>query len=193
MAGRVVRCGLFLALCMLGLAATAHAQAYKWQDEEGRLHFTDDPSDIPARFRKQVQQLDLPEPTYTPQAQGAPQASGADGEFARGVAEGLRVSMPDLPASKRQALAAAIVDRLPLVVVALLLHFAATLAMFGHAVANKRILWAAGNFLVSFCPPLYALIALETDALKKVLIVVAWATGPVAVFALLSAIAGIAA
>ena len=100
---------------------------------------------------------------------------------------------PDLPASKRQELATAIVDHLLLFLVGLAIHSVATLALFGHAVANGRALWAAGNLLLFFIPPLYALVVLETDALKKALILVAWATGPAAALALHWSIAGIVA
>ncbi len=44
-----------LALTLLGLlAAPAGAQLYKWTDENGRLHVTDDLNQIPERYRSQV-------------------------------------------------------------------------------------------------------------------------------------------
>ena len=195
MTARAGRCVL-LALCaLLGAASAAQAQTYRWQDEQGRIHFTDDPSDIPARFRRQVEQLELPEPTYTPQARStsAATAPGPDRQMVQAFAEGLRQRWPELPAAKRQQLAATLLDWLLPVLVAVAVHTVASLAMFGHAVANRRVLWAAGNLLVIFVPPIYALAVLETDALKKGLIVVAWATGPAAGIALQFAIAGILA
>jgi hypothetical protein len=188
------RCLLLLALVpalLLGGASTLHAQAYRWQDEEGRIHFTDDPGAVPARFRTQVEQLELPEP-----AGGAPQstsatAGAADGTNAQ-VAEALGQLWPDVPAAKRQALVEVVLDRLLLVLIGLGLHTLATLAMFGHALASGRRLWAAGNLLLPFIPPLYVLLELDAGALKKGLIVVAWATGPAAAIALHFSIARIA-
>ena len=186
---------LLLTLCLLLAGASdSSAQVTRWQDEEGRIHFTDDPGKVPPRFRTRAEQVELPEPTYTPDqatARGAPAPD--DGAMAQAVADALREQWPDIPASKRQQVATTILDRLLLVLVALAIHTLATLAMFGHAVANRRLLWAAGNLLVFFVPPLYALVALEADALKKGLIVVAWATGPAAAVALQWAIAGIVA
>ena len=188
------RCVLPLALGVLllcGGAATLHAQAYRWQDENGQIHLSDDPSAVPARFRKQVQELELPAP-----AERAPgSASGAAPDAANGttaqVAEALGQLWPDVPVAKRQALAQVVLDRLLLVLIAAVLHTVATLAMFGHSLGTGRRLWAAGNLLVPFIPPLYALLELEADALKKGLIVVAWATGPAAAIALHFCIAGI--
>ncbi len=194
MANRARRGVLLLALGVLLLcagASTLHAQAYRWQDEDGRVHFTDDANAVPARFRKQMQQLELPEP-----AGRAPEsASGAAPDAANGmsaqVAEALGQLWPDVPVAKRQALVQAVLDRLILVLVATVLHTLATLAMFGHALASGRRLWAAGNLLVPFIPPLYALLELEAAALKKGLILVAWATGPAAAIALHFCITGI--
>ena len=187
---------LVLALwVLLAGASGAHAQTYRWQDEQGRIHFTDDPSDVPPRFRTQVEQLELPGPTHAPGQAAAPQPapSASDGWMAQAVDDAVRLQFPKLPTGKRQQVASAILDYLLPVLVGLAVHTLATLAMFGHAIANRRPLWAAGNLLVFFVPPLYALLALEADALKKGLIVVAWATGPAAAVALQWAIAGIVA
>jgi hypothetical protein len=197
----VVLCGL------LAGASSAHAQTpeqtqmYRWQDEHGQMYFTDDPSSVPARFRPVLEKVALPEPTYAPdrsseagsaQSSQAP-ARPANGEMAKAVAEAVGQSWPDLPASKRQAVANLIVDRLLLLLVAAGIHTLVTLALFGHSVVNRRVLWAAGNLLLFFVPPLYVLLALETDAVRKVLILVAWATGPAAGVALHLAVAGMVA
>jgi len=44
---------LFLALG-LGLAGPAGAELYRWVDADGGLHVTSDPSEVPARYRKQA-------------------------------------------------------------------------------------------------------------------------------------------
>lgn len=39
----------------------AHADVYKWTDEKGTVHFTDDESTIPEKYRQQVEKTVLPE------------------------------------------------------------------------------------------------------------------------------------
>src|SRR5262245_9509881 len=112
MPDRAGRCLLLLALgafLLCGGASTLHAQAYRWQDENGQIHFSDDPSSVPARFRTQVQQLELPAPAErAPESASAPDASATTAQ----VAEALGQLLPDVPAAKRQALAQAVLDRL---------------------------------------------------------------------------------
>jgi clan AA aspartic protease (TIGR02281 family) len=42
---------LLVMTVLIGLALPAGAEMYKWVDEKGRVHFTDDPSTIPERYR----------------------------------------------------------------------------------------------------------------------------------------------
>jgi hypothetical protein len=194
------------ACAVLALPLDASAQAYRWQDENGQVHLTDDPSDVPPRFRKQIETLALPEPTrpaaappaevswlevlFGPSADPAPSAvPRSGGAFHEAVDEAVRVQWPDLPAGKRDQVVALIVDRLPFLLLAVAVQTVATLALFGHAVAHRRPFWALGNLLVFFVPPFYALLKLESSAPRKVLVLVAWATGPAAAFALQFAIA----
>jgi hypothetical protein len=197
----------FFACAILALPLDASAQAYRWQDENGQVHLTDDPSDVPPRFRKQIETLELPEPTrpaappaevswlemlFGPSSDPAPSAvPRSGGTFHEAMDEAVRVQWPDLPASKHDQIVALIVDRLPFLLLALAVQTVATLALFGHAVACRRPFWALGNLLVLFVPPFYALLKLETSAPRKVLVLVAWATGPAAGFRLQFAIAQI--
>jgi len=41
---------------LAALGAPASADLYRWTDESGRLHFTSDPSKVPARYRDQAAQ-----------------------------------------------------------------------------------------------------------------------------------------
>ena len=38
-------------LFLLSLAASSYADIYRWEDEAGVIHFTDDPSSIPVKYR----------------------------------------------------------------------------------------------------------------------------------------------
>jgi hypothetical protein len=60
-------CLAWLALLLLALSAPALADIYRWEDESGGLHFTDDPSSIPQRYRGRVQDiLKAPPPAGKP-------------------------------------------------------------------------------------------------------------------------------
>ena len=76
---------LCLALLLAPLAAAA--QIYQWTDEDGRIHFTQDLSQVPARHRSQAELRAMAPPeaerlqTYTNQ----PAAPAPDGGSARGA------------------------------------------------------------------------------------------------------------
>ena len=46
---------------LLMIPCIVHAAIYKWIDEKGTVHFTDDESTIPAKYRQQVENIVLPE------------------------------------------------------------------------------------------------------------------------------------
>jgi hypothetical protein len=57
----------WIALLLLALTPPALADIYRWEDEAGVLHFTDDPSSIPERYRGRVQDfLKAPPPAGKP-------------------------------------------------------------------------------------------------------------------------------
>jgi len=47
-------------LCFM-IPCIVHAEVYKWIDEKGTLHFTDDESTIPDKYRQQAEKVILPE------------------------------------------------------------------------------------------------------------------------------------
>jgi len=62
-------------LCIILLAisiASSHAEMYKWVDDKGTVHFTDDPSGIPEKYREDVetrkpsQEISTPKPKEQP-------------------------------------------------------------------------------------------------------------------------------
>ena len=52
------------------LASTASADIYRWEDESGVIHFTDNPSSIPAKYRGKSREI-----LKTPPASGKPSVS----------------------------------------------------------------------------------------------------------------------
>ncbi len=41
------------------------AEIYRWTDEKGTVHFTDDPTKIPERYSDQGEKIDVPEEKAT--------------------------------------------------------------------------------------------------------------------------------
>ena len=45
---------LLLLIAIVLLASLAHAEVYKWQDDNGAMHFTDNPFSVPVKYREKV-------------------------------------------------------------------------------------------------------------------------------------------
>ncbi len=84
---RVLRPALF---CLAAVAALALAQeVYRWTDEEGEIHYTNDRSTIPEKFRKKAEPVkggevstlkpsrQRPAPSAEPEVSGADQGASA--------------------------------------------------------------------------------------------------------------------
>lgn len=78
---------VFLALTLLGTLLTpaiVRAQAYRWVDDEGRVHYSQGFYSIPSKYRPKAQQVDSsPSPPSTPEkveAEKKPPAAGKPGE-----------------------------------------------------------------------------------------------------------------
>jgi len=48
----------------------AHAEIYKWVDEKGTVHFTEDPATIPEKYREKVKSRTTDEDLMTPGTSG---------------------------------------------------------------------------------------------------------------------------
>ena len=72
----IVSLGLFLGILALSpvFAPPASADIYRWEDERGVIHFTDDLSSIPAKYRKKAHEI-----LKTPPAAGQPSLSPMGG------------------------------------------------------------------------------------------------------------------
>ena len=58
---RTMKKALFVALFLLIGVELAFAQAYKWVDEKGVVHFTDDLDLVPEKYRLKIDRIGLPE------------------------------------------------------------------------------------------------------------------------------------
>jgi chromosome segregation ATPase len=70
---------LTLILLFLFTATLSYAQVYKWVDEKGIVHFTDDITQIPEKYRRTVQELESREEKIETKEEGeTPQKKQAD-------------------------------------------------------------------------------------------------------------------
>jgi archaellum component FlaC len=51
----------FILLLFLLIASPSHAQVYKWVDEKGIVHFTDDITQIPEKYRRTIEEREVTE------------------------------------------------------------------------------------------------------------------------------------
>src|SRR5262245_55802100 len=94
---------LCLGLALVVCAGAASAQAYKYRDDRGHVHFTENLHEIPAKYRKQVETREMPhhEPAPgSPEAEAEAAATSPSGSveasFKQGLEEGMGSSMtPD--------------------------------------------------------------------------------------------------
>jgi hypothetical protein len=102
-----------IALLVLSFPRTSFADIYRWEDDSGVIHFTDDPGNIPQKFRSRqtpvikgppasgqpgVSTIESPAPQPLespplPAIDGTPEASIPDGEDLSGKAEALRAKI----------------------------------------------------------------------------------------------------
>lgn len=64
-----VKIGLLFFFILLSFAFPARGEMYKWVDEKGTVHFTDDVSKIPEQFHQDVEERKAPKELSTPQKQ----------------------------------------------------------------------------------------------------------------------------
>jgi len=76
---------LFPLVILVALVLPAHAEMYKWVDDKGTVHFTDDISSIPEKYRENAEERKLPTGKVGPEigekpvAPPAQKSSGAEG------------------------------------------------------------------------------------------------------------------
>jgi hypothetical protein len=58
---------LLIVIVLVVLCAPVHAEIYKWVDEKGTVHFTEDPATIPEKYREKVKSRLTEEDLMTPE------------------------------------------------------------------------------------------------------------------------------
>ena len=62
-------------LVLIIFASPGYGEMYKWVDEKGTTHFTDDISTIPERYRQDVEERKAPKETSSPEMKEKPISS----------------------------------------------------------------------------------------------------------------------
>ena len=69
---------IFAVAILIGIFSVAFGQMYKWVDEKGTVHFTDDVSKIPEKYRTEAESRKIPKETSPlpspPEAEPVPPA-----------------------------------------------------------------------------------------------------------------------
>lgn len=166
------RWALVLALALgIGLvAAEGRAQAYKYKDERGHVHFTENYYEVPEKFRKQIETREMPtvvDPNSP--ASNAP----AEGTTAASFEDGLRHGLGrDLTVKQQDALHAWMKRWMWPWIGALALNVAIALSMVVHAFVEGRIGWGLANFFIGVSSPFYILMKLEQSVVVRVSLLV---------------------
>lgn len=72
---RKMRLIILVMMILAILVSSSYGEMYKWVDERGTLHFTDDPSNIPEKYRPDAETRKPPEETSTSKPKEIPKAS----------------------------------------------------------------------------------------------------------------------
>jgi hypothetical protein len=155
---------LAVALAMLvGLASSAAAQAYKYKDDRGRVHFTENLYDIPEKYRAHVETRDMP--TRVPEP-GSPEAAAAppeEGSVAASFQQEVQKGMGGQSLSPAQQTAMnQWLKRWTIPAVAsVLVSFAISLGLVIHAFSQGAVGWGLANFFLGVTTPIYLMAKVE--------------------------------
>lgn len=161
------RSALLVALaCACGwLAAEARAQAYKYKDAQGQVHFTENIYDVPERYRAQVETREMPALADPNAPEPAPKA----GTVAASVEDGLRKGIGHDLTVKQEELVHAWTKKWAIpFVVTLVINVLIGLAMVVHAFVSGKIGWGLANFFLGVSSPFYLMLHLEINGLARI-------------------------
>ena len=162
----LVRSVLLVVLaCACGwLAAEARAQAYKYKDAQGHIHFTENIYDIPERYRSQVETREMP----THADPNAAQAEAEKGTLSASFEDGLRKGIGHDLTVKQDELVHDWAKRwaIPFIVTCAL-NVLIGLGMVIHAFVSGKIGWGLANFFIGISSPFYLLMHVEGSAVMR--------------------------
>jgi hypothetical protein len=158
-----------LLLGLAGLASDARAQAYKYKDERGHVHFTENLYDIPARYRSQVETREMPvhvPPAGSPEAKSAPPAEGS---VAASFQHALQDETGQSFSPKQQEAMNAWMGRwiLP-IVITVVVNMVISLGLVIHAFTQGHVGWGLANFFLGVTSPVYLMLHVEQPATARV-------------------------
>jgi len=158
-----------LLLGLAGLASDARAQAYKYKDERGHVHFTENLYDIPARYRSQVETRDMP--VHVPAA-GSPEAASAppaEGSVAASFQQHLQDETGQSFTPKQQEALNGWMKRwIWPIGVTVVLNMVISLGLVIHAFTQGHVGWGLANFFLGVTAPVYLMMHVEQSALTRV-------------------------
>jgi hypothetical protein len=163
MKARVCRIAVVVALAVgLSLVASkAHAQAYKYKDENGHVHFTENYYEVPEKYRKKIETREMPA-VVDKNAPGGTPAAASEVAFEDHVRS---VSGKDLTVQQQDKLAKwwktwgmtwMIAGG-----IAFALQLAIHLGLVVHALTNSHVGWGLANLFVGVTTPIYLMVHVE--------------------------------
>jgi hypothetical protein len=159
-------CALSVAVVAGWLAGSASAQggqAYKYKDDRGRVHFTDNIYDIPAKYRAQVETRDMPAQKPQPGSAEEKQAPPPEGSIAASFQDGLQQGMGtgSLDPKQQEALNAWMSRWAIPFFGTLALNVLIALGLIVHAFTTGHLGWGLANFFIGATTPFYLMIHVE--------------------------------
>lgn len=153
---------LSLALSLLWLTSMASAQAYKYRDDRGNIHFTENLHEIPVKYRSQIETRDMP--VHVPEPGSAEEASAppAEGSVAASFQQAItKESGQSLSPKQQEALNAWLKRWTIPTVITVVVNIAISLGLVIHAFNQGNIGWGLSNFFFGVTTPFYLLIHVE--------------------------------
>jgi hypothetical protein len=150
--------GLYLA----GLASSALAQAYKYKDDRGNIHFTENLYEIPAKYRSQVETREMPVHVAEPGSAEAAAAPPEEGSVAASFQQRIQEERGQSLSPAQQTALNAWISRWTIpAIITIVLNFAISLGLVIHAFKSGHVGWGLANFFLGFTTPIYLMVHVE--------------------------------
>jgi hypothetical protein len=176
---RVPTC-LLLVFALGGLALSASdagAQAYTYEDDKGRRHYTDNPAAIPAEYRDQLEEraMDPMPRRASPGAQAGEESAVVErflGEFFKQMNQDRRRrSLPPLSLQQRQQVEGWAHTWLGPLIVGSVLSLVLGIGLVIHGFATGHYGWALANLFLYVTQPFYVMLHVGEDKMAVRVIV----------------------
>src|SRR5262245_5402901 len=151
--------------CGLGLVAPdARAQAYKYKDAQGHVHFTENIYEVPERYRSQVETRDMP--TLADPMADAKKAE--EGTVAASFEDGLRQGLGRNLTVKQDEAVHAWAKKWAIPFIATFaLNMLIGLGMVVHAFVQGKVGWGLANFFIGVSSPFYLMMHVEGSQVMR--------------------------